>query len=153
MQFLEGFPQLKWLTTCLCPQLWVYFSVKAYEVFLCFIYIIMTLLVLSIVLTFLFSLFYVTCECNRFLHWGCHNYFQKFWISHMIPKSPRATTDSFWNRRYITLSRDTTGILPSSMSISSFVYSRNSSARAVSSAFFLISASMKMKEGNALLNL
>ena len=25
----------------------------------------------SIVLTSLFSLFYVTCECNRFLHRGC----------------------------------------------------------------------------------
>ena len=82
---------------------------------------------------------------------SANNYFQKFRTSHMIPKSPRASTVSGTGN--ITLSRDTTGILPSSMSISSFAYSRNSSARAVSSAFFLISASIKMKEGNTLLNL
>ena len=45
----------------------------------------------------------------------------------------------------ITLSLETTGILPSNMSTSSFAYSLNSSARVVSSTFFLISASTKKK--------
>ena len=41
----------------------------------------------------------------------------------------------------LTLNLETKGTLPSSMSTSSFAYSRNSSARVVNSAFFLISAS------------
>ena len=44
---------------------WVYLGVKTCEDFLCFVTIIF---VLSIVLTSLFSLFYVTREGDRFLH-------------------------------------------------------------------------------------
>ena len=46
---------------------WVYLGVRTREVFLCFVTI---MFVLSFVLTSLFSLFYVTRECNRFLHRG-----------------------------------------------------------------------------------
>ena len=45
----------------------VYLGVRTCEVFLCFVTI---MFVLSIVLTSLFSLFYVTREGNRFLHRG-----------------------------------------------------------------------------------
>ena len=45
----------------------VYLGVKTCEVFLCFVSI---MFVLSIVLTSLFSLFYVTREGGRFLHRG-----------------------------------------------------------------------------------
>ena len=45
----------------------VYLGVKTCEVFLCFVTI---MFVLSIVFTSLFSLFYVTCEGDRFLHRG-----------------------------------------------------------------------------------
>ena len=45
----------------------VYLGVKTYEVFLCFVSI---MFVLSVVLTSLFSLFYVTREGDRFLHRG-----------------------------------------------------------------------------------
>ena len=48
-----------------CVNFWVYLGVRTCEVFLCFITIIF---LGSIVLTSLFSLFYVTCERNRFLH-------------------------------------------------------------------------------------
>ena len=48
-------------------SIWVYLDVKTCEVFLCFVTI---MFVLSIVLTSLFSLFYVTRERNRFLHRG-----------------------------------------------------------------------------------
>ena len=46
---------------------WVYLGVRTCEVFLCFVTIVF---VLSIVLSSLFSLFYVTREGNRFLHRG-----------------------------------------------------------------------------------
>ena len=46
---------------------WVYLGVRTCEVFLCFVAIIF---LHSIVLTSLFSLFYVNCERNRFLHRG-----------------------------------------------------------------------------------
>ena len=49
----------------LVPQRRVYLGVKTCEVFLCFVTI---MFVLSIVLTPLFSLFYVTREGDRFLH-------------------------------------------------------------------------------------
>ena len=45
----------------------VYLGVKTCEVFLCFVAIVR---VRAIVLTSLFSLFYVTGECHRFLHRG-----------------------------------------------------------------------------------
>ena len=45
----------------------VYLGVRTCEVFLCFVTV---MFVLSIVLTSLFSLFYVTREGNRFLHRG-----------------------------------------------------------------------------------
>ena len=45
----------------------VYLGVRTCEVFLCLVTIIF---LGSIVLTSLFSLFYVTCERNRFLHRG-----------------------------------------------------------------------------------
>ena len=45
----------------------VYLGVKTCEVFLCFVAIVR---VRSIMLTSLFSLFYVTGECHRFLHRG-----------------------------------------------------------------------------------
>ena len=48
-------------------EIWVYLGVKTCEVFLCFVTI---MFVLSIVLTSLFSLFYVTREGDRFLHRG-----------------------------------------------------------------------------------
>ena len=48
-------------------NIWVYLGVRTCEVFLCFVTI---MFVLSIVLTSLFSLFYVTREGNRFLHRG-----------------------------------------------------------------------------------
>ena len=54
-------------------NIWVYLGVKTCEVFLCFITIIF---VLSIVLTFLFSLFYVTRERNRFYTEDEPNVFQ-----------------------------------------------------------------------------
>ena len=46
---------------------WVYLGVKTCEVFLCFVAIVR---VRPITLTSLFSLFYVTGECHRFLHRG-----------------------------------------------------------------------------------
>ena len=45
----------------------IYLGVRTCEVFLCFVTI---MFVLSIVLTSLFSLFYVTREGDRFLHRG-----------------------------------------------------------------------------------
>ena len=45
----------------------VYLGVKTCEVFLCFVTI---MFVLCIVLTSLFSLLYITCEGDRFLHQG-----------------------------------------------------------------------------------
>ena len=50
----------------LYSKVWVYLGVKTCEVFLCFVTI---MFVLSI-LTSLFSLFYITCEGDRFLHRG-----------------------------------------------------------------------------------
>ena len=44
---------------------WVYLGVKTCEVFLCLVAIVE---VRSIMLTSLFSFFYVTGECHRFLH-------------------------------------------------------------------------------------
>ena len=49
------------------PCDWVYLGVRTCEVFPCFVTI---MFVLSIVLTSLFSLFYVTREGDRFLHRG-----------------------------------------------------------------------------------
>ena len=46
---------------------WVYLGVKTCEVFLCFVALVR---VRAIVLTSLFSLFYVTGEGHRFLHRG-----------------------------------------------------------------------------------
>ena len=46
---------------------WVYFVVRTCELFLCFAAFVF---LGFIVLTSLFSLFDVTCECNRFLHRG-----------------------------------------------------------------------------------
>ena len=55
--------------TCLMAHsFWVYLGVKTCEDFLCFVVAIVR--VRSIMLTFLFSLFYVTGECHRFLHRG-----------------------------------------------------------------------------------
>ena len=48
-------------------EIWVYLGVRTCEVFLCLVTIIF---LGSIVLISLFSLFYVTCERNRFLHRG-----------------------------------------------------------------------------------
>ena len=45
----------------------VYLGVKTCEVFLCFVAIVR---VRAIMLSSLFSLFYVTGECHRFLHRG-----------------------------------------------------------------------------------
>ena len=52
---------------CIPWPVGVYLGVRTCEVFLCFVTI---MFVLSIVLTSLFSLFYVTREGNRFLHRG-----------------------------------------------------------------------------------
>ena len=51
----------------LCKEKRVYLGVKTCEVFLCFVAIVRDR---SIMLTSLFSLFYVTGECHRFLHRG-----------------------------------------------------------------------------------
>ena len=51
---------------------WIYLGVKTCEVFLCFVAIVR---VRAIVLTSLFSLFYVTGECHRFLHRGWAKFF------------------------------------------------------------------------------
>ena len=48
-------------------QIWVYLGVKTCEVFLCLVAIVK---VRFIMLTSLFSFFYVTGECHRFLHRG-----------------------------------------------------------------------------------
>ena len=53
----------------------------------------------------------------------------------------QSLTSLTWTYLILTLNLETKGTLPSSMSTSSFAYSRNSSARVVNSAFFLISAS------------
>ena len=47
------------------PYFWVYLGVKTCEVFLCLVAIVK---VKFIMLTSLFSFFYVTGECHRFLH-------------------------------------------------------------------------------------
>ena len=52
----------------------VYLRVKTCEVFLCFVAIVR---VRAIVLTSLFSLFYVTGECHRFLHRGWAEFYFK----------------------------------------------------------------------------
>ena len=49
------------------PAKRVYLGVKTCEVFICFVAIVR---VRSIMLTSLFSLFYFTGECHRFLHRG-----------------------------------------------------------------------------------
>ena len=54
-------------TTPMPLAIWVYLGVRTCEVFLCFVTI---MFVLSIVLTSLCSLFYVTRERKRFLHRG-----------------------------------------------------------------------------------
>ena len=61
--FVNG---IKWVSTNDGTN-WVYLGVKTCEVFLCFVAIVR---VRAIVLTSLFSLFYVTGECHRFLHRG-----------------------------------------------------------------------------------
>ena len=53
----------------------------------------------------------------------------------------QSLTSLTWINLNLTLNLETKGTLPSSMSTSSFAYNRNSSARVVNSAFFLISAS------------
>ena len=56
------------VTTCRsCRNNWVYIGVKTGKVFLCFVVIVR---VRSIMLTSLFSLFYVTGGCHSFLHRG-----------------------------------------------------------------------------------
>ena len=58
----------------------VYVGVRTCEVFLCFVTI---MFVLSIVLTSLFSLFYVTRERNRILHRAVSNVLSALRIAHV----------------------------------------------------------------------
>ena len=59
----------------------VYLGVRTCEVVICFVTI---MFVLSIVLTSLFSLFYVTRERNRFLHRGWKGIVEPLFVSHCI---------------------------------------------------------------------
>ena len=56
----------------------VYLGVRTCELFLCFVAIVR---VRAIMLTSLFSLFYVTREFHRFLHRGRAVYFMTMWIN------------------------------------------------------------------------
>ena len=76
-------------------KMWVYLGARTCELFLCFVAIVG---VRVIMLTSLFSLFYVTHEFHRFLHRGRalileikNNFFQSHYITRTAPCVVRST--------------------------------------------------------------
>ena len=84
----------------------VYLGVKTCEVFLCFVTI---MFVLSVVLTSLFSLFYVTHEGDRFLHRGWAAISEQYYLTARVLKTEPFSVGPFFYKHRPWLKEDRIG--------------------------------------------